>query len=224
MKKQMIVAVLAVAVILALSGCQVNEHTNEEQPSSSFSESSQESSLSTPSTEDSSKATPESTAQSTDTEESDTGIAASPVSDTQSNAPTTEKSAATDKPTAPAETAKPTEQPTQTPKPTTEPTPEPEPPTPKPTEEPTPEPEPAFDINYWIAYAKSYAESCGLTLDSTATACWDNPISAGPKCTSTESSIQSRINRYAKDEYTTSVWVWAESTGSGGYDLYIGYA
>ena len=35
-----------------------------------------------------------------------------------------------------------------------------------------------FDISYWISYAQNYAQSIGLTLDETATECWDNPISA----------------------------------------------
>ena len=33
-----------------------------------------------------------------------------------------------------------------------------------------------FDINYWISYAQNYAQSIGLTLDETATECWDNPM------------------------------------------------
>lgn len=35
-----------------------------------------------------------------------------------------------------------------------------------------------FDISYWISYAQNYSQSIGLTLDETATECWDNPISA----------------------------------------------
>lgn len=48
--------------------------------------------------------------------------------------------------------------------------------------EPTSEPEPTFDIEHWISYAKSTAVSLGLTLDSSATDCWDNPITAKPTC------------------------------------------
>ena len=33
-----------------------------------------------------------------------------------------------------------------------------------------------FDISYWISYAQNYAQSIGLTLDETATECWDNPM------------------------------------------------
>ena len=48
--------------------------------------------------------------------------------------------------------------------------------------EPTSKPEPTFDIEHWISYAKSMAVSLGLTLDSSATDCWDNPIIAKPTC------------------------------------------
>jgi len=84
--------------------------------------------------------------------------------------------------------------------------------------------EPAFDINYWIDYAKSYAQSKGLILSEAAIDCWDNPIGAGAHCIYLERDIQSRLNRYAKDEDITDVWIWAEATGNGRYDLYIGYA
>ena len=39
-----------------------------------------------------------------------------------------------------------------------------------------------------------------------------------------ERDIKSRLNRYAKDEDITDVWIWAEATGNDCYDLYIGYA
>ena len=95
---------------------------------------------------------------------------------------------------------------------------EPEPPA---AEEPT---EPAFDIQTWIDYAKTYAESVGLRLESSAVDCWDNPISAGAHCSYPERDIQSRLNRYARDEDITDVWIWAEARSDGKYDLYIGYA
>ena len=100
--------------------------------------------------------------------------------------------------------------------------------TPPPTESVKPEEteptEPEFDINYWIDYAKSYAQSKGLILSEAAIDCWDNPIGAGAHCIYLERDIQSRLNRYAKDEDITDVWIWAEATGNGRYDLYIGYA
>lgn len=90
--------------------------------------------------------------------------------------------------------------------------------------EPTPETEPAFDIEHWISYAKSTAVSLGLTLDSSATDCWDNPITAKPTCIYLERDISSRLNRYAKDEEITAVWFWYECIGTGSYLIYIGYA
>lgn len=84
--------------------------------------------------------------------------------------------------------------------------------------------EPAFDIQTWIDYVKAYAESVGLRLESSAVDCWDNPISAGTHCSYLERDIQSRLNRYARDEDITDVWIWAEARSDGKYDLYIGYA
>lgn len=84
--------------------------------------------------------------------------------------------------------------------------------------------EPAFDIQTWIDYAKAYAESVGLRLESSAVDCWDNPISAGAHCSYLKRDIQSRLNRYARDEDITDVWIWAEARSDGKYDLYIGYA
>ncbi len=114
------------------------------------------------------------------------------------------------------ETAAPTEKEQPTPPATEESTP-PEPP----KEEPT---EPVFDIDYWISFAKSYAESIGLALDSGAVYCWDNPIAAGVKCKYTERDIRGYLDRYAKDGDITDVWIWYEQTGSGSYEIYIGYA
>lgn len=136
-------------------------------------------------------------------------------------------------PTEPKPNEQPTPQETQPPV-MSEPTPTPEPALEQPpvetqppaqTEPPAAEPvEPAFSIDYWIAYAQGYAESVGLNLDSTATGCWDNPIVAGAHCTCLERDIQSRLNRYAKDDSILDVWIWAESRSDGSYDLYIGYA
>lgn len=116
---------------------------------------------------------------------------------------------------------------------TTAPTvpPETEQPTPPATEESTPseppkeEPtEPVFNIDYWISFAKSYAESVGLTLNSEAVYCWDNPIDADASCIYLERDIQSRLNRYAADADITDVWVWYEPVSAGSYLIYIGYA
>lgn len=114
------------------------------------------------------------------------------------------------------ETAVPSEKEQPTPPATEESTP-PEPP----KEEPT---EPVFDIDYWISFAKSYAESVGLTLNSEAVYCWDNPIAAGSQCKYTERDIKGYLSRYAKDPDITDVWIWYEQTGTGSFEVYIGYA
>lgn len=88
----------------------------------------------------------------------------------------------------------------------------------------TTEPPKAFDIGYWVGYAKNYAQRKGLVLDAAAVDCWDNPIRAGSHCIYLERDIQSRLNRYANDEDITDVWIWAESVGNDCYDIYIGYA
>lgn len=99
---------------------------------------------------------------------------------------------------------------------------EPEPPAPP--VETEPEPEPSFDINYWISYAQGVAVSKGLTLESSAVDCWDNPITANPDCIYLERDINSRMSRYAKDEDITDVWVWYECIGTNSYLIYVGYA
>lgn len=90
--------------------------------------------------------------------------------------------------------------------------------------EPTSEPEPTFDIEHWISYAKSTAVSLGLTLENSATECWDNPITADQGCIYLERDINSRLNRYAKDGEITAVWIWYECVGTSSYLIYIGYA
>lgn len=81
-----------------------------------------------------------------------------------------------------------------------------------------------FDISYWISYAQNYAQSIGLTLDETATECWDNPISANANNKNISTDIERRLNRYKNVEDLTSVWVWAEKISDAQYELYIGYA
>ena len=81
-----------------------------------------------------------------------------------------------------------------------------------------------FDINYWISYAQNYAQSIGLTLDETATECWDNPISANESSKNIGADIKSRLNRYRNVDGFTSVWIWAEKISDTQYELYIGYA
>ena len=146
-----------------------------------------------------------------DKRESDPAIPSEPVSaPTESNAPTPEE--AKQPPVLPE-------------KPEKAESPKEEPSVPAISEpEPTPETEPAFDIEHWISYAKSTAVSLGLTLDSSATDCWDNPITAKPTCIYLERDINSRLNRYAKDGEITAVWIWYECVGTSSYLIYIGYA
>lgn len=97
-------------------------------------------------------------------------------------------------------------------------------PAPPEAEETTSETKTDFDIDYWISFAKSYARSVGLLLDSEAIYCWDNPIRAGAHCKYLERDIHSRLDRYKADEEITAVWIWAEEVSNGIYDIYIGYA
>ena len=97
-------------------------------------------------------------------------------------------------------------------------------PAPPETEETPSETKTDFDIDYWISFAKGYAQSVGLLLDSEAVYCWDNPIRAGAHCKYLERDIHSRLDRYKADEEITAVWIWAEEVSDGLYDIYIGYA
>ena len=146
-----------------------------------------------------------------DKHESGPAISSEPVSaPTESNAPASEE--AKQSPVIPEKLEK-TESPTK------------EPSVPAITEpEPTPETEPVFDIEHWISYAKSTAVSLGLTLDSSATDCWDNPISAEQGCIYLERDINSRLKRYAEDESITDICIWYECVGTDKYLIYIGYA
>ena len=59
---------------------------------------------------------------------------------------------------------------------------------------------------------------------SSATDCWDNPISAEQGCIYLERDINSRLKRYAEDESITDICIWYECIGTGSYLIYIGYA
>lgn len=146
------------------------------------------------------------------------------TSESRTPAQTEEQKPAPSSP-APAEPPKQEPQPTEPPpSPPTEPAKPTEPEPPQETEKPTEPPAPDFDISHWISYAKSYAEGIGLELDSEAVECWDNPITAGTECLYIQRDIESRLNRYNRDEDITAVWIWAEQRADGDYDLYIGYA
>lgn len=81
-----------------------------------------------------------------------------------------------------------------------------------------------FDIDYWISYAKGLTTEKGLHLDSSATDCWDNPITANASCIYLERDLNARLNRYVSTEDVTDVWIWYEDLGGGQYLIYIGYA
>ena len=87
-----------------------------------------------------------------------------------------------------------------------------------------PIPEAELNIDYWISFARDYAQSVGLNLDETAVGCWDNPITASAKSAYLERDIKNRINRYARDGSIFDVWIWAEANTDGSFDIYIGYA
>ena len=98
-------------------------------------------------------------------------------------------------------------------------------PEPQPTPEPRPvePPAPSFDVSTYVAYAKSYGQSIGLALDSTAASCWDDPVTANASCTYLERDIRDRLDWYLASGYS-GFTVWSEDVGGGSYLIYIGYA
>ena len=143
----------------------------------------------------------------------------SPESPVSENVPSTSEHPEASEPPASAERpAEPT---------SVEPKPEPsvedtsEPPATVPTE---PAPEPAFDVGYWVDFAKAYAESIGLELDSEAVSCWDNPTIASSASRYLERDLCGLLNKYSRDADITAVWIWAEPRTESSWDIYIGYA
>ena len=139
-----------------------------------------------------------------------TGVATETTMTRPTKETTTTTRAVGEKSTSPIEETVPSTTPQLTEKETTETEPPKDEPkaeteSPKVTEPEHKEKPAPFDIDHWIAYAKSYAESKGLVLSDTAVDCWDNPIRAGAHCIFFERDIQSRLNRYAKDEDITDV-------------------
>lgn len=219
MKKNLMLCVLLLAALL--SGCAAEPlqgqtagntakaSTPQEETPASFEPVSKDSSA--PAKAPTEAADPAACTSNEDKRESGSAISSEPVSaPTESNAPSSEE--AKQPPVLP-------EKPEETENPTEEPS------IPAITEpEPTPKPEPTFDIEHWISYAKSTAVSLGLTLDSSATDCWDNPITADQGCIYLERDINSRLKRYAEDESITDICIWYECIGTGSYLIYIGYA
>lgn len=89
---------------------------------------------------------------------------------------------------------------------------------------PEPSKAPEFDIGYWIAYARAYAESIGLELDSEAVSCWDNPIIASSDSKYLERDLCGMLDKYSRDEDICAVWIWAQPRTADAWDIYIGYA
>lgn len=231
MKKARIIAVIA-ALIVSLSGCANKDHPQTIQDSSgietvaseAYEHTEPEESLSVSVSESkesnaSSTATVKAETESAQAENSQPFAEQSPAPGTQS--PQTAVPNNTPKPeTSKAVEPAPTQQPTP---PSAEETPNVEQP-----QETTPAPEepavPEFNIQTWIDYAKTYAVSVGLRLESSAVDCWGNPITAGAYSTCLERDIAGRLDRYSRDEDITDVWIWAQARSDGSYDLYIGYA
>ena len=233
--KKMLFIGLILTLIIALNGCYSDdpqpEDTVAEVPNSSFSESEENTESETTmetSTVQNEVIIQEETEYSKDIAETATTTVSATTETPKSNG--TEKNTQPEKTEKPVETTKPKEDIPSTTEPKIENEPESEtksepPAETKETEVKEPETQvEAFDIDYWIAYAKSYATSIGLELDVTAVECWDNPIAANPKCTTIEENIKSRLNRYKNVEEFTAVWIWAEKVSDNGYELYIGYA
>lgn len=223
------IAVILLAVFLCLTtGCNNASHIAETPDPISSSDSN-----TVPSESETAQAEKKTEVDRPQSTESQTGnrVAENPASVSESDTQTTEVPDQADHSTAvlpqPSEPEKKTDESERRPE-TAAPT-EKGQPTPPTTEEPKPadqaQPtEPAFDISYWISFAKSYAESVGLALNSEAVYCWDNPIDADAGCIYLERDIQSRLNRYAADAEITDVWVWYEPVSAGSYLIYIGYA
>ena len=214
--EKMLAALLAGLITLSLAGCAADKANDNTESGAICTESSITAtvtdSTSEPTAESSLHAGTESTTKSTAEKEK-----------AESTAPADSgRKADTAKP---AETESPTEPPKVTEPPESKPTESPKSVDPTPTE--TEKPKPAdsqFDINYWIEFARKYAENIGLAINPEAVSCWDNPIIAGPNSKYLERDIKARMNRYKNVEGFTDIWVWAEPDKNGNYRLFIGYA
>ncbi len=224
--EKMLAVLLTGLITLSLAGCAADKANGDIESGAGSTESSITVTDSTaePAAESSLPASTESTAESTTEKEK----AESSTAPADSGKTETAKPADTESPTAPpkqTESTKVTEPPKQTEPPESKPTESPKSVDPTQTETEKPKPaDPQFDINYWIEFARKYAENIGLAIDPEAVSCWDNPIIAGPNSKYLERDIKTRMNRYKNVEGFTEIWVWAEPDGSGNYRLFIGYA
>lgn len=219
--EKMLAALLAGLIILSLTGCGADKINDGSESGAISTESSITAtvtdSTSEPTAESSLPAGTESTTKSTAEKER-----AGSTAPADSGKKETAKPADAESPTAPP---KQTESPKVTEPPESKPDETPKSVDSTPTETAKPESAgPQFDINYWIEFARKYAENIGLAINPEAVSCWDNPIIAGPNSKYLERDIKARMNRYKNVEGFTDIWVWAEPDGSGNYSLFIGYA
>ena len=70
---------------------------------------------------------------------------------------------------------------------------------------------------------KTYAVSVGLRLEKFGGRLLGQSHHSQCAQPVFERDIESRLNRYSRDEDITNVWIWAEERSDGSYDLYIGY-
>lgn len=82
---------------------------------------------------------------------------------------------------------------------------------------------PIFDVSAYVQAAKDYGAQIGLALDSTATACWDDPLTANAGCRYLTRDLQDRLDWYKQSGFT-AFWVWSEQIAGEEYLIYIGYA
>ena len=220
--EKMLAALLAGLIILSLTGCGADKINDGSESGAISTESSITAtvtdSTSEPTAESSLHAGTESTTKSTAEKEKAESTA---PADSGRKADTA-KPAETELPTVPP---KQTEPPKVTEPPKSKPDETPKSVDSTPTETAKAEPaSPQFDINYWIEFARKYAENIGLAINPEAVSCWDNPIIAGPNSKYLERDIKTRMNRYKNVEGFTDIWVWAEPDENGNYRLFIGYA
>lgn len=81
-----------------------------------------------------------------------------------------------------------------------------------------------INISYWESFAKTEGLNAGLKWDSTATACWDNPIGIIANDAVNERNIKDAIKFYARQSDIEYFCIWSEKRSDGNYNLYIGYA
>ena len=217
MMKRLLSAVLCALIIMSLSGCKNETVGNGSETASSITETAQTLVTDVTSANDESENSDDIIVTESVTETTEESNSTSETIPTPTEKETTEK--APEETTSETTDTTTTVPSTETTSPKDESTIDPETQVPEQTEPPQ-----AFDIEHWVDFAKNYAQSKGLTLDAGAIDCWDNPIRAGAHCIYLERDIQSRLNRYAKDEDITDVWIWIESVGNDCYDIYIGYA